>query len=75
MLGKRAEEQHVSKKIWLTLHPRNFGSVKIVRTSTRSCKLGLKFRISETRVLAVNCMATRFFREKKQQLSRVLSST
>ena len=41
--AKRAQRSTIGKKIWLSMHPRNFGSDKIVRTEyvrtfTPSCK-------------------------------------
>ena len=44
----------MGEKIWLSMHPINFGYDKIVRTYAE-----VKFRISSTpHVSALNCMAT-----------------
>ena len=53
----------MGKKIWLSMHSRNFGSDKIVRTeylstSTPSCKPDWSFAFKYPRVLAVNRIAT-----------------
>ena len=65
----------MGKKIWLSMHPRNFGSVKIVCTTnvrpyvrppghvSRGEVLHLKY----ARVSAVNRIVTRTFTDKKQQ--------
>ena len=52
----------MGKKIWLSMHPRNFGSDKIVPRYVRPPLhiMLVKFCISSMlHVLAVNCMATR----------------
>ena len=60
------------KKIWLSMHPRKFGSEKIVRTRTY---VRAPLHVSQGEILhfrypcvsAVNRIATRTFRDKKQQ--------
>ena len=55
----------MGEKIWLSMHPINFGYDKIVRTYAE-----VKFRISSTpHVSAINCMATHTFQEKEMKLS------
>ena len=71
----------MGKKIWLSVHPRNFGShvtvrppslasVRVYTTGKITQSTGVTTRM-DSRVLARNCAATRTFREKKQQQSRV----
>jgi len=67
----------MGKKIWLFMHPRNFGSDKIVRMYLRPPLhvswaeiLHFKHRC----FLAVNCLTSQTFREKKQQQSQGLFS-
>ena len=60
------------------MHPRNFGSDKIVRTkyestSTPSCKPDSNFAF-HPRVLVVNSIATRAFKEKTTTTKLIVSS-
>ena len=62
----------MGKKIWLSMHPRNFGSEKIVRTRPYvrppiHVSRGEILHFKYPRVSAVNRIATRTFRDKKQQ--------
>ena len=68
----------MGKKFWLSMHPRNFGSDKIVRTKyestfTPSCKPDSNFAF-HPRVLVVNSIATRAFKEKTTTTKLILSS-
>ena len=64
----------MGKKIWLSMHPRNFGSEKIVRTSVNTSILhvsrGEILHFKYPRVPAVNPIATRTFRDKTFCLNR-----
>ena len=65
----------MGKKIWLSMHPRNFGSEKIVcATNVRPyvrppghVSRGEVLHFKYARVSAVNRIATRTFTDKKQQ--------
>ena len=65
----------MGKKIWLSMHPRNFGSEKIVCTTNvrpyvrppGHVSRGEVFHFKYARVSAVNRIATRTFTDKKQQ--------
>ena len=68
--AKRAQRTTMGKKIWLSMHPRNFGSEKIVHTSVNTSTLNIIISRGEIlhfmypRVLVVNRIATRTFRDK-----------
>ena len=60
----------MGKKTWLSVHPRNFGPEKIVRTRPYlrpplHVSLGEILHFKYQRVSAVNRIATRNFRDKK----------
>ena len=65
----------MGKKIWLSLHPRNFGSEKIVCTTNvrpyvrppRHVSRGEVLHFKYARISAVNRIATRTFTDKQQQ--------
>ena len=65
----------MGKKIWLSMHPRNFGSEKIVCTTNvrpyvrppGHVSRGEVLHFKYARVSAVNRIATRTFTDKKQQ--------
>ena len=62
----------MGKEIWLSMHPRHFGSEKIVRTRPYvrppiHVSRGVILHFKYPRVSAVNRIATRTFRDKKQQ--------
>ena len=65
----------MGKKIWLSMHPRNFGSEKIVCTTNvrpyvrppGHVSRGEVLHFKYARVSAVNRVATRTFTDKKQQ--------
>ena len=65
----------MGKKIWLSMHPRNFGSEKIVCTTNvrpyvrppRHVSWGEVLHFKYARVSAVNRIATRTFTDKQQQ--------
>ena len=65
----------MGKKIWLSMHPRNFGSEKIVCTTNvrpyvrppGHVSRGEVLHFEYARVSAVNRIATRTFTDKKQQ--------
>ena len=72
----------MGKKIWLSLHPRNFGSEKIVCTTNvrpyvrppRHVSRGEVLHFKYARVSAVNRIATRTFTDKQQQQRRFFLS-
>ena len=57
----------MGKKIWLSMHPRNFSSEKIVCTYIHPIHVsqGEILRFKHPRVSGLNRMATRTFKEKK----------
>ena len=65
----------MGKKIWLSMHPRNFGSEKIVCTTNvrpyvrppSHVSRGEVLQFKYARVSAVNRIATRTFTDEKQQ--------
>ena len=54
----------MGKKIWKSMHPRNFGP------STRSCKPGWNFPFQVPARSAVHHIATRTFRKKKNSKNK-----
>ena len=59
----------MGKKIWLSMHPRNFGSDKIIPYGRppNYVSRGEILHFKYPRVSAVNRIATRTFRDKKTQ--------
>ena len=64
----------MGKKIWLSIHPINFSSDRIVHTYVRSSTLhaGEILHFKRARILAVNRMANRIIREKITTTKRSL---
>ena len=76
--AKRAQRSTIGKKIWLSMHPRSFGSDKIVRTEyVRTLPPHVSpieiLHFNYPGVLAVNRIATRIFREKATTTKPILS--
>ena len=65
----RAKRSTMGKKLRLSMHPRNFGSEKIVATYVHPTHVSrveiLHFK--HPSVWGINCIATRTFRDKQQQ--------
>ena len=64
----------MGKKIWLSIHPINFSSDRIVHTYVRSSTphAGEILHFKRARILAVNRMAKRIIREKITTTKRSL---
>ena len=76
--AKRAQRSTIGKKIWLSMHPRSFGSDNIVRTEyvhtfTPSCKPDWNFAFQVPARFGVNRIATHIFREKATTTKPILS--